>query len=128
MTFSTISKSVVMGLALLLASSAFAVTKASLNLQSPTTISGTKLKAGDYKLEWDGSGPSVEVSIMQGRNVLAKVQAKVVDLNSPSANNAAVVIKNNDGTSTLSGARFAGKKFALELGDSGDGMQAGSSK
>jgi hypothetical protein len=128
MTFSTISKSVVMGLALLLASSAFAVTKASLNLQSPTTISGTKLKAGDYKLEWDGSGPNVEVSIMQGRNVLAKVQAKVVDLNSPSANNAAVVIKNNDGTSTLSGARFAGKKFALELGDSGDGMQAGSSK
>jgi hypothetical protein len=111
-----------------LASSAFAVTKASLNLQSPTTISGTKLKAGDYKLEWDGSGPNVEVSIMQGRNVLAKVQAKVVDLNSPSANNAAVVIKNNDGTSTLSGARFAGKKFALELGDSGDGMQAGSSK
>jgi hypothetical protein len=128
MTFSTISRSVVMGLALLLASSAFAVTKASLNLQSPTTISGTKLKAGDYKLEWDGSGPNVEVSIMQGRNVLAKVQAKVVDLNSPSANNAAVVIKNNDGTSTLSGARFAGKKFALELGDSGDGMQAGSSK
>jgi hypothetical protein len=128
MTFSTISKSVVMGLALLLASSAFAGTKASLNLQSPTTISGTKLKAGDYKLEWDGSGPNVEVSIMQGRNVLAKVQAKVVDLNSPSANNAAVVIKNNDGTSTLSGARFAGKKFALELGDSGDGMQAGSSK
>jgi hypothetical protein len=128
MTFSTISRSVVMGLALLLASSAFAVTKASLNLQNPTTISGTKLKAGDYKLEWDGSGPNVEVSIMQGRNVLAKVQAKVVDLNSPSANNAAVVIKNNDGTSTLSGARFAGKKFALELGDSGDGMQAGSSK
>jgi hypothetical protein len=128
MTFSTISKSVVMGLALLLASSAFAVTKASLNLQNPTTISGTKLKAGDYKLEWDGSGPNVEVSIMQGRNVLAKVQAKVVDLNSPSENNAAVVIKNNDGTSTLSGARFAGKKFALELGDSGDGMQAGSSK
>jgi len=128
MTFATISKSVVMGLALLLASSAFAVTKASLNLQSPTTISGTKLKAGDYKLEWDGSGPNVEVSIMRGRNVLAKVQAKVVDLNSPSANNAAVVIKNNDGTSTLSGARFAGKKFALELGDSGDGMQAGSSK
>jgi hypothetical protein len=128
MTFSTISKSVVMGLALLLASSAFAATKASLNLQSPTTISGTKLKAGDYKLEWDGSGPNVEVSIMQGRNVLAKVQAKVVDLNSPSANNAAVVIRNNDGTSTLSGARFAGKKFALELGDSGDGMQAGSSK
>ena len=42
--------------------------------------------------------------------------------------NAAVVKHNNDGTSTLAGARFEGKKFALELGDSGDGMQAGSSK
>jgi hypothetical protein len=128
MKFATISKSVVMGLALLLASSAFAATKASLNLQHPTTVNGTKLKAGDYKLEWDGSGPNVEVSIIQGKNLLAKVPAKVVDLNSPSQNSAAVVTLNGDGTSTLSGARFEGKKFALELGDSSEGSQAGSSK
>ena len=128
MKFATISKSVVMGLALLLASSAFAATKASLNLQHPTTVNGTKLKAGDYKLEWDGSGPNVEVSIIQGKNVLTKVPAKVVDLNSPSQNSAAVVTLNGDGTSTLSGARFEGKRFALELGDSSEGTQAGSSK
>jgi ABC-type nitrate/sulfonate/bicarbonate transport system substrate-binding protein len=128
MKFATVSKSLVMGLALLLASSAFAATKASLTLQHPTTINGTKLKAGDYKLQWDGSGPNVEVSIMQGKTVLAKVPAKVVDLNLPSQNNAALVKRNDDGTSTLAGARFEGKKFALELGDSSDGMQAGSSK
>lgn len=128
MKFATVSKSLVMGLALLLASSAFAATKTSLTLQHPTTINGTKLKPGDYKLQWDGSGPNVEVSIMQGRTVLAKVPAKVVDLNLPSQNNAAVVKHNDDGTSTLAGARFEGKKFALELGDSSDGMQAGSSK
>lgn len=128
MKFATVSKSLVMGLALLLASSAFAATKASLTLQNPTTINGTKLKPGDYKLQWDGSGPNVEVSIMQGKTVLAKVPAKVVDLNLPSQNNAAVVKHNDDGTSTLAGARFEGKKFALELGTSSDGMQAGSSK
>jgi hypothetical protein len=128
MKFATISKSVVMGLALMLASSAFAATKASLNLQHPTIINGTKLKAGDYKLEWDGSGPNVEVSIIQGKNVLTKVPAKVVDLSSPSQNSAAVVTRNGDGTSTLSGARFEGKRFALELGDASEGMQAGSSK
>ncbi|MFZ0864232.1 MAG: hypothetical protein ABR881_02110 [Candidatus Sulfotelmatobacter sp.] len=128
MKFATVSKSVVMGLAVLLASSAFAATKASLNLQSPATINGTKLKAGDYKLEWDGSGPNVEVSIVQGKNVLAKVPAKVVDLNSPAPNSAAIVKMNGDGTSTLAGARFEGKKFALEIGESSDGMQAGSSK
>jgi len=128
MKFATVSKSLVMGLALLLTSSAFAATKASLTLQNPTIINGTKLKPGDYKLQWDGSGPNVEVSIMQGRTVLAKVPAKVVDLNSPAQKNATVVRHNDDGTSTLAGARFEGKKFAIELGDASDGMQAGSSK
>jgi hypothetical protein len=128
MKFATVSKSLMMGLALLLASSAFAATKASLTLQNPTTINGTKLKAGEYRLEWDGSGPNVEVSITQGKKVLAKVPAKVVDLNSPAHDNAAVVKHNDDGTSTLAGARFEGKKFALELGDSSEGMQPGSSK
>jgi hypothetical protein len=128
MKFATVSKSLVMGLALLLASSAFAASKASLTLQNPTMINGAKLKPGEYKLQWDGSGPNVEVSIMQGKTVLAKVPGKVVDLNAPSDHNAAVVLRNSDGTSTLAGARFEGKKFALELGESSDGMQAGSSK
>jgi len=128
MKFATVSKSVVMGLALLLASSAFAATKANLTLNNSTSINGTRLKAGDYKLEWDGSGPNVEVSIVQGKNVIAKVPAKVVDLNASSSNNAAVLKQNGDGSTTLAGARFQGKKFALELGDASDGMQAGSSK
>jgi hypothetical protein len=129
MKFATVSKSLVMGLALLLASSAFAATKASLTLQNPTTINGTKLKAGDYKLQWEGSGPNVEVSIIQGKNVVAKVPAKLVDLQAVSHNDAAVTRKNDDGTTSLTGARFDGKKYALELGgESSDGMQAGSSK
>lgn len=128
MKFATISKSVILGLAVLLASSAFAASKASLNLQNATTVNGTKLKAGDYKLEWDGTGPNVELSIRQGKNVIAKVPAKIVDLNTAASNDAAVVKMNGDGTSTLSGARFQGKKYALEIGESSDGMQAGSSK
>ena len=128
MKFATISKSVVLGLAVLMAGSAFAASKANLNLQNPTTINGTKLKAGEYKLAWDGTGPNVEVSILQGKNVIAKVPAKIVELTSAPSNDAAMVKMNGDGTSTLSGARFQGKKYALEIGESGDGMQAGSSK
>lgn len=128
MKFATITKTLLLGLALLLASSAFAATKAQLHLQSTTTINGTQLKPGDYKLEWDGTGPSVEVSIIQGRTVLAKTSAKLVDLQSASANDAAIVNRNDDGTSSLIGVRFEGKKYALELGQSSQGMQAGSSK
>jgi hypothetical protein len=128
MKFATVTKSLVVGLALTLASSAFAASKANLTLNNPTNINGTKLKAGDYKLEWDGSGPNVEVSIMQGKKVVAKVPAKVVDLNQSSASNAALLKQNSDGTTTLAGVRFQGKKFALDLGEASDGMQAGSSK
>jgi hypothetical protein len=128
MKFATVAKSLTMGLALLLASSAFAGTKADLELRNPTTVNGTKLKAGDYKLEWDGNGPNVEVSILQGKKVIAKVPAHVVDLSAPSSNSAALTTKNSDGTTALAGVRFEGKKFAIELGDSGDGMSSGSSK
>jgi len=128
MKFATVSKGLVLGLALTLASSAFAVSKANLILNNPTSINGTKLKAGEYKLEWDGAGPNVEVSILQGKKVVTKVPAKIVDLDKAPVNDAALLKQNGDGTTSLSGARFSGKKFALELGEASDGMQAGSSK
>ena len=128
MKFATVLKSLVFGLALLLASSAFAATKGSLQLSNPVTVNGTKLKPGDYKVQWEGTGPNVELSIMQGSNVLAKVPAHVVELQTPAANDAAVTRKDDSGSRSLTGVRFQGKKFALEVGEASDGMQAGSSK
>jgi hypothetical protein len=128
MKCATISKSLVLGAALILASGAFAATKASLSLNNPVVVNGTTLKAGDYKLEWDGSGPDVEVNIMQGKTVVAKAPAHVVNLDTVAQNSAAVTHKSDDGTSTLAGVRFAGKKFALDLGGSTDNMQSGSAK
>jgi len=129
MKFATASKTLIMGVALLLASSAFAATKGTLSLHHPTNVNGTTLSAGDYKLEWDGAGPNVEVSILQGKKVVAKVPAKLVDVSSPYDNDAAVVKNNGDGSTSLSEARFGGKRFKLQVGDETDGgMQAGSSK
>ena len=128
MKFATVSKSLVMGLALLLASSAFAANKAMLTLNSPTSVNGTKLQAGEYKLEWDGTGPDVQLSLVKGKNVVAKVPAKVVELSSKPSNDAAVLKANSDGTTSLAEARFAGKKFSLKIGETDDGMQGGSSR
>jgi hypothetical protein len=125
MKFATVSKSLFLGLALLLASSAFAATKASLQLTNPVTVNGTSLKPGDYKVQWEGNGPNVELSIMQGKNVIAKTSAHVVDLENPSANDAAVTRKNDSGPNSLTGIRFQGKKFALELGEASASMPAG---
>jgi hypothetical protein len=122
--FATVSKSLFLGLALLMATSAFAGTKASVELHYKTNVNGTTLKPGEYKLEWEGTGPNVEVSILNGRNVVAKVPAHLVDLASPAGNTAAVVKHNDDGTTELEGVRFEGKKYGLEIGDSGNGMAA----
>jgi hypothetical protein len=128
MKFATVSKSLVLGLALLLASSAFAGTKASLQLSNPVILNGTTLTPGDYKVQWEGSGPNVELSILRGKNVVAKTTAHLVELPMAAANDAAVTRKNDSGVNSLAGLRFQGKKFALEVGEASDGMQAGSSK
>ena len=128
MKFATVSKTLVLGLALLLTSSAFAGTKANLQLQSAVTVGGTTLKPGDYKIEWDGAGPNVEVNIMQGKTVVAKAPARLVDLNAPAVNTAAVIKSNDDGSKSLVSARFEGKKYSLELGSASEGGQAGSAK
>jgi hypothetical protein len=111
------SKSLFLGLALLLATSAFAVNKGSLSVQEPVTVNGTRLAPGEYKLQWDGTGPSVELSITQGKKVIAKVPAHMVNLENPSPADAAVVKNNGDGTKSLSEVRLSGKKFALAVGE-----------
>jgi len=121
-------KSLVLGLALMLASSAFAATKANLQLSHPVTVNATTLKAGDYKVQWEGDGPNVELSILQGKNLVAKAPAHVVELGTPAADDAAVIRKNDSGPNSLAGIRFQGKRLSLELGEASDGMQAGSSK
>jgi hypothetical protein len=131
MKFATgsISKTLVLGAALLLASSAFAAaTKASLELTNPVTVNGTTLQPGEYKVQWEGDGPNVEVSILQGKNVVAKAPAHVVELQTVAADDAAVTRKTDNGPNSLTGIRFHGKKLSLELGEASEGMQAGSSK
>ena len=110
------SKSLFLGLALLLATSAFAINKGSLSVQEPITVNGTQLAPGDYKVQWEGTGPNVELSITQGKKVVAKVPAHMVDLGAPSPSDAAVV-KNSGGTKSLSEVRLGGKKFAFSIGE-----------
>jgi hypothetical protein len=111
------SKSLMLGVALLLATSAFAGNKSTLQVSEPLQVNGTKLAPGDYRLEWDGAGPSVELSIMKGKNVVAKVPAQIVSLPQASPADATVVKKGDDGSRTLTEVRLGGKKYALEVGE-----------
>lgn len=102
--------------ALLLATTALAANKGSLNLSEPVNISGTQLKAGSYSVHWEGSGPNVELKIMRGKQLVASSPARIVDLSSSANNDAAVFKSNGDGSRSLSEIRFYGKKQALAIG------------
>jgi hypothetical protein len=128
MKFATTLKTLGLGLVLLLASAAFAAGKGNLQLSHPVTANGVQLQAGDYTVAWEGTGPDVEVSFMQGKKVVAKAPARIVDMDKPANRSAALVDTKDDGTSSLQGIRFEGKKYTLELGAASNGMQAGSSK
>ena len=117
MKSSKISKGLMLGLALLLATSAFAANKGSLQVSDPVMVSGKQLAAGDYIVKWEGNGPNVELNILQGKRVVATIPARLIDLDRSADGNSAVVRKNDDGTKTLAEIRFAGKKYALALGD-----------
>jgi hypothetical protein len=112
-----VTKSLVLGLAVLLATSAFAANKGSLQVQEPISVNGQQLTPGDYKVQWDGNGPNVELSIMQGKKVITKVPAHMVDLSKASNADAAVVKNNGDGSKSLAEVRLSGKKFALAVGE-----------
>jgi hypothetical protein len=121
---SRVFKGVLLGLSLLLAASGFAAEKGSMSIYDPVSVGGKQLNSGTYTVQWEGSGPNVELSILKGKKVVATSPAHVVEVQSPSNHSAAVVKTNGDGSASLSEIRFEGRKFILAIDN---GESAGSS-
>ncbi|MGD0467051.1 MAG: hypothetical protein ABSA54_01625 [Terriglobales bacterium] len=125
LAMNNLAKTVVLGLAVLLASSAFASNKGSLHVREPIEVAGQQLAPGEYQLRWDGTGSNVEVSIMQDKKEVAKAPAKVVALDKAYDYDSAV-IDHASGKATVSQVRFAGKKYALVIGATEKAEMSGS--
>ena len=115
----------VLGCAVLLASSAFAANKASFRLMQPADVAGKQLPAGNYNVQWDGSGNSVQVNITQGKKQVASTTASVVQMQTKASDDSALINTKPDGSRSLAQLRFRGKTFALDL--TGEGAGAASS-
>jgi hypothetical protein len=127
MKSSKLSKGLLLGLALLLATSVFAANKGSLQVSDAVTVSGKQLARGEYTVKWEGNGPNVELNILQGKKVVATTPARLIDLDRSADGDSAVVRKNDDGSRTLAEIRFAGKKYALAVGNESAKAEAGDS-
>ncbi len=127
MSVSKVSKGLLLGLALLLATSVFAANKGTLQVSDSVTVNGKQLAAGDYTVKWEGAGPNVELNILKGKNVVATVPARMVDLARSPDRDSAVTVVNSDGRKSLNEIRFGGKKYAFAIGEESAKSNAGGS-
>ena len=110
---SKMMSSLVLTLAVLLSTVAFAGNKpGSLSLGDAAQINGKTLPAGNYRVQWEGSGPAVQVQFLKGKKVVATAPARVEQLPDKPAQGAAV-IETAGGGRNLVEARFAGKNYKL---------------
>ena len=117
MKVATMCKSLLLGTALLLATSALAANEGSLQVRENVSVAGKQLPAGNYLLKWKGKGPNLEVNILQGNKLVATVPARVLDLPRAPERNAAVIRTGGDGGMSLAEIQFADKKYALVIGE-----------
>ena len=127
MKLSMISKSLLPGVALLLATAIFAAdkNKGSLQILEQVSVNGQALPAGTYTVEWTtetytvklgDSDLNVDLRILQGKTVVATVLARMIGLQRSDSWDSVVERKNQDGSRSLLEIHFGGKKYAFALG------------
>jgi len=120
-------KGSLLALTLLLAATAFAVNKGSLELNNPASVGGKHLAPGTYTVQWDGNGPDVQLNILKGNKVVVTTPAHVANVDRSPDHNEAIINLNSDGTRSLAEIRLSGKKYVLEIGEAMGGSSSGNS-
>lgn len=125
MTISKISIAL-FGAALLFASSVLAgdVNKGILNISEKVTVDGKPLAPGIYKLEWNGTGPEVQVTLHQGKQTVATFAAHVTEQTSQNTENAYGSVTQPDGSRALTSIYLGGKHTVIQIDRNGPTQQS----
>jgi hypothetical protein len=115
-----ITKSLVLGVTLLVATAAVAAPensgKSSVQLDSPVNVNGTQLPSGHYNLKWTTTPSGTELQFINSRNAVTTVPAQIVPLDRKESQSSIDTARAEDGSMTLTGIHFSGKNFALAVG------------
>jgi len=89
--------------------------KGSLQLYEKTNVEGKSLNPGHYSITWEGSGPDVQVTVLQGKQVVATFPAHVTEQATKNNEDAYGSEAETDGTRSLTAIYPNGKRFSLEI-------------
>ena len=106
---------------LLLCGTAFAAktNKKTMHLYEKDKLEGTVLNPGNYRVEWTGTGPNVELNIVQGRDTVATVPARVVIENASYEHDGYVLKPAKNGGESIEEIFFSGAKYDLKIQPAG---------
>jgi len=85
-------------------------------------IGATELKPGNYKVEWQGSGPAVEVSFLRNGKTVVTVPATLRTNSDHVTQDSILIEATSAGTSTLKEIDFGHQKEALVFDQNPGGM------
>ena len=113
-----------LGSALLFSSAAIAGenNRGKLALTDKVVVDGKAIERGDYRVEWDGSG---QVTILQGKQVVATLSAHVTEQADRNPQDAYSTLTEPDGSRELTAIYPGGKRVALEFDHTAAGAQSG---
>lgn len=126
MKFRQFSRMIIMAAAILFTASAFAAGaahKGNVTLSDTVQVNGKQLPAGDYKVTWDGEGPTVNLHILRGDKQVAEIPATVKPLDSKASDDATETKNVGAGARELTAIRFSGKNYELQLGSAASQAQ-----
>jgi hypothetical protein len=114
------------GAALLFASSALAgdTNKGTLNVSEQVSVDGKTLNPGTYKVQWDGTGPTVQVTLLQGKQTVATFSAHLTEQSSKNSQNAYTSSPASDGSRALTAIYLGSKHAILEVEQNGNAQQS----
>jgi hypothetical protein len=108
---------ILIGAALVFSSGARAgeTNKGKLHLSDTVVIEGKTVNPGVYTVQWTGSGPTVQVSLIQGKETVATFPAHVTEQPTPNPSDAYGSSAEPDGSRALTSIYIGGKRTTLEL-------------
>jgi hypothetical protein len=117
--------SLLFGAALLVSSAAIAAetNKTSVQLADKVVVEGKSLDSGTYTVEWNGSGPTVQVTLLHGKQTVATFSAHLTEQPSANSRDSYSTSTEADGSKALTAIYPGGKHYVLQIENSQTSQQ-----
>jgi hypothetical protein len=89
--------------------------KGKLHLSDKVIVEGQTVNPGEYTVEWTGTGPTVQVSLVRGKQTVATFPAHVTEQSNRNTQDAYGSSVEPDGSRSLTAIYIGGKRTTLEL-------------